>query len=114
MACGVHDFDFDLRLFALCFRERLGTYQRNVRGISVGVGRRWHASAFGGDSVRGTVEHNDSVDALRRRRGSDSLRRGFCQSRQVVATRIHHGHGQLGYLARYRQSLVENYRALVN
>mgnify|MGYP006872982568 CR=1 FL=1 len=52
MACGVHDFGFDLRLF-LC--KRLGTYQRNVRGVFIGLGRRRHASAFGGDSFCGFV-----------------------------------------------------------
>ena len=74
---------------------------KEVRGVFICVGRRRNFSAFGSDSVCGSVEYYDSFDSLRRRCGSDSLRRGLRHSRQVVATRLYHGHNQFDYLARH-------------
>ena len=70
VARRVHDSDFNLRLFALRLRKRLGSHQCNVRGIFIRVGRRRNTAAFGSNSFRGSVKHHDSIDALRRRRGS--------------------------------------------
>lgn len=85
----------------LRLRERFSSHKRNVRGISISIGRCRNSSAFGGNSVRGSLQHYDSADTLWRRCGSDSLWRRFRNSRKVVATRLYHRHRQSCYLARY-------------